>query len=84
MYLFNRRLPGIIRNMLVHDELVADVRVSEAASLLVLSQAGLQVDSTSYDTMIERLAAVKERVGATPEDVQLALCTHELSLAVED
>ena len=80
----NHRARNMGHEILMHHGLVSEGHVAEAASLLVLSHAGLQVDFGSYDTMIRRLAAVRERHGATPEQMQQALWANELSLACED
>src|SRR5438270_6617115 len=69
------------REVLLHTALLDDTRVTEAASLLVLAQAHLEVTDDSYDAMIHRLADVSELLGASPEALQAALHTNEPSLA---
>lgn len=82
--LWGRRMQNVGHEVLLHHDLVADAHVSEAASLLVLAHAGVNMDSDSFETMVGRLAAVKDRLEASPEQMQRALFAHEPILARED
>lgn len=50
-----------------------DVRVSEAASLLVLSHSGVIFNDHLIHAMADRLGALADEHGLSPEEVQSAL-----------
>jgi hypothetical protein len=58
----------------------SDIRVSEAAALLVLSQSGVIFNDNLINIMADRLGAVADEHGLCPEEIQSALLHIEPAL----
>lgn len=58
----------------------ADIRVSEAAALLVLAQSGVIFNDQLINVMADRLGSLAEEHGLGPEEIQSAILHSEPTL----
>jgi len=70
------------RELCAHQNAVRDIRSSEAAALLCLAHAGVELMLGSIDAMVENLALVAQQHNLTPDAMQGVLEEHEQSLEV--
>lgn len=61
-------------------EFASDIRVSEAASLLVLAQSGVVFNDNLVKVMADRLGSLADEHGLGPEEIQSALLHSEPTL----
>lgn len=61
-------------------EFASDIRVSEAAALLVLAQTGVIFNDQLINVMTDRLGSLADEHGLGPEEIQSALIYSEPTL----
>ncbi len=80
MFWHKNKLGRDIEQFLIVERVCADRRVSEAATLLALANAGVELTDEAVEALPERLADAAERHGADPDQIQAALLVHEPQL----
>lgn len=77
MFWHRNKLDREIEQLLTVESVYGDRQVSEAATLLALANAGVELNDEAVEALPERLADAAERYGADPDQVQAALLVHE-------